>query len=213
LSALVLILGLVLVLRSRKRIFLFGGMFVLTAAVVYGLLIVLWHRFFSLLAPYIRLLEILLALVSVSGSAFFFRQFLLFKKYGPHCSATAGNSFTSRSFKKIQKVFERHDGIWILLGGVFLFSLVVTVVEFPCSAAIPVIFAGILAKANLSFAAFFFYLAVFVLFYMLDEFVVFLIAVFKMNIWFSSHKFTIWATLVEAFILAFIGLYYIVGLV
>lgn len=212
LAALVLILGLVLVLKSRRKIMLFGGVFIFTTAVVYGLLIVLWYQLFSYLAQYIRILEILVGILAVSGSAFFFRQFVRFRKYGPSCSASAGGSLISRFFRKIQEIFEKSNSTLVLLGGVFLFALVVAIIEFPCSAAIPVVFAGALAKAQLSSASSLFYITLFVLFYMLDELVVFLVAVFKMNIWLASPKFTIWVTLMEAIILALLGFYYLVGL-
>lgn len=213
LSALVLILGLVLVLKSRKRILLFGGAYILTTTAVYGILIFLWYQFFSFFSAYVRILQLLVALISLVGSAYFFRQYKLFRKYGPSCDATTGGGIVSSFFKKIQKAFATQGGILFLLSSIFVFSLVITVVEFPCSAAIPVVFAGILANADLSFFPYLFYMLAFLLFYMLDEIIIFLIAVFKMNIWMTSSKFTVWATLTEAIILAIIGAYYIVGLV
>ena len=213
LAALVLILGLVLVLKSRKKILLYGGTFVFTTSVVYGLLIVLWYQLFSYLAPYVRILETVVGILAILGGLFFFREFIRFKKYGPTCSASVGDSLISRFFKKTQQVFEKHDNTPLLLLSIFLFAFAVAIIEFPCSAAIPVVFAGALAKAQLSSASYLFYIALFVLFYMLDELVVFLVAVFKMSVWMTSPKFTIWATLIEAIILFLLGFYYLVGLI
>ena len=45
LGALILILGLVLILRSRSKILIFGGIFILTTAIIYGLLILVTTTF------------------------------------------------------------------------------------------------------------------------------------------------------------------------
>lgn len=211
LGALVLILGLVLVLKSRKKILLFGGTFILTTAVIYGLLIVLWFKLFSALAPYIKILELLVGLLAIGGSIYFFKEFIRFKKYGPTCN-TADQKLTSRLSNKIQKTFENPKTIFALLGGVFVFAAAITIIEFPCSAAIPVVFAGVLSQAQLPGALSFLYIALFILFYMLDELIVFLIAASKMQLWLASPKFTTWITLIEAIILGALGFYYLFGI-
>ena len=52
LGALVLILGLVLAFKQRKKIFVYGAVFIATTALIYGLLIIVWHQIFSALASY-----------------------------------------------------------------------------------------------------------------------------------------------------------------
>ena len=76
----------------------------------------------------------------------------------------------------------------VLLAGIFLFAIIITIIEFPCSAVVPVAFAGVLAQAGLSSFQYIFYISLFALFYMLDEIVVFLIAFFTMKIWLASSK-------------------------
>jgi len=210
LGALALILGMVLILGSRKKILLFGGIFILTTAVIYGLLIVLWYKFFSLLTPYMKFLEIGIGLLGITGAIVFFRQFLKFRKYGPTCEMT-GSKTVGKLTTKLQNAFRNPTGILTLIGIVFLFSAVITIVEFPCSAAIPVVFAGLLSQAQISTFSYLLYIAIFIFFYMLDELIVFGIAVSKMHLWLTSSKWTVWITLIEALILGGLGLYYLIG--
>lgn len=210
LGALVLILGLVLALRSRRKILLFGGAFILTTAVIYGFLIILWYQLFSFLAPYIRVMGVLIGLLGIGGGIFFFNQFLKYRKYGPACETT-GSKIVARFSTKVQKSFRGPGGILTLLGIIFLFAVVITVVEFPCSAVVPVIFAGILAEAQLAPLLYLFYIMLFVCFYMLDELVIFLVAVLTTRLWMTSPKFVTWATLVEGMVLFTLGLYYFVS--
>jgi len=210
LGALILILGLVLMLKSRKKIFLFGGIFVLTTAVIYGILIVLWYKLFSFFSSYLRLMEILIGAIGIGGALYFFKEFYRFKKHGPTCAISEGNSIIGKMTLKVQNAFQNPKNIWSLIMGVLVFATVLTIVEFPCSAAIPVVFAGILSKAQLPGILYLLYISIFILLYLLDELLVFAIAAFTMKLWLTSPKFTTWITFVEAVILAILGLYYLI---
>ena len=211
LGALILILGLVLVLKSRKKVLIFGGLFIFTTAVVYGLLIILWYQIFSFFMPYLKIMEIIIGLLAIGGGIYFFSQFIKYRKQGPTCEITPGKSIMSKFSSKFQESIQGSGNMFLLIGSVLLFAVIITIVEFPCSAAVPVIFAGVLANANLSAFFYLFYIVLFILFYMLDEIIVFLIAFFTMNVWFSSNKTITWITLIEAIILFALGFYYLLG--
>ncbi len=211
LGALVLILGLVLTLSSRKAIILYGSFFIITTALIYGLMIFFWHQLFSLFAPFLPFLQLIIATVGIGGGLFFLKEFWRFKKHGVTC-ATGESPFISRLSARVQRIFNESTSTPALIGGVLLFASVLTIVEFPCSAAVPVTFAGMLATANLSPLTYISLIALFVLFYMLDELIVFGIASVKMKVWLMSPKFTLWAALVEGLALLAFGLYYLFAL-
>ena len=210
LGALVLILGLVLALKSRKKILVFGGIFILTTAVVYGVLIFLWHQLFSLFAPYQKIMTILIAVIGIGGGIYFLKEFIKFKKQGPACDVV-GSNIVSKLSSKLQKKLTGTGGILAIIISILIFAAVITIVEFPCSAAVPVVFAGVLAKAQLPAILYLFYITIFILLYMLDEILIFLIALFTLKLWLASPKFVIWITLVEAIILFALGFYYLIG--
>lgn len=210
LGALVLILGLVLALKSRKKILVFGGIFILTTAVVYGVLIFLWHQLFSLFAPYQKIMAILIAVIGIGGGIYFLKEFIKFKKQGPACDVV-GSNIVSKLSSKLQKKLTGTGGILAIVTSILIFAAVITIVEFPCSAAVPVVFAGVLAKAQLPAILYLFYITIFILLYMFDEILIFLIALFTLKLWLASPKFVTWITLVEAIILFALGFYYLIG--
>jgi len=212
LGALVLILGLVLNLRSRRKIIFYGGLFVLVTSMTYGTLIVVWYKAFSLLSSYLRAMEMIIGSLSVIGSIYFFREFLRFRKKGVVCDS-GGKKFGSKSLNRIQNVISDKENIkpLALAGSIFLFAFIISVVEFPCSAAVPVVYAGILADAHLPSLLYLLYIFIFVIFYMLDELIVFAVASWKMSVWTSSPKFTKWVTLVQAIALLGLGGLYLFG--
>ncbi len=209
LGALVLILGLVLAIKSRKKTLLFGGIFIITTAVVYGLLIVIWYHIFSFLIPYMRIMQILIGILGIGGGIYFFKEFLKFRKQGPTCEIGAGKGIMAKFSSKFQYSLKNSANIVLLLGSILLFAGIITIIEFPCSAVVPVAFAGVLAQSGLSTFSYLLYITLFLVFYMLDEIIVFLIAFFTMKIWLASSKAITWITLLEAIILLALGFYYL----
>ncbi len=209
LGALVLILSLVLALNSRKKIIIFGGAYILTTALVYGFLIFFWYKLFEILAPYLKIMNLLIGILGIGGGIYFFRQFWKSRKSTPTCESEPGGKISSKFLPKLQELLKKPTSLLLAGGAVFAFAFVLTVVEFPCSAVVPVAFAAVLAQAGLSWAAYLFYIAIFVLFYLLDEIIVFLLAVFTSKIWLSSPRFLKWIFLAEAIILFSLGLYYL----
>ena len=209
LGALVLILGIVLALKSRKKILILGGVFILTTGIIYGILIILWHKIFTLLSPYLRGMEILIGTLAVFGGIHFLREFLKSKKAGPVCKF---GGISENLSQRVQEAFEKKLGIIALTGVVFSFAAIITIVEFPCSAVLPVIFAGILTEAKISTLLSLLYIGIFLIFYLLDEIIVFLTAVFTMKLWIVSPKFVTFLNLVASIMLFFLGIYYLVGL-
>jgi len=211
LGALMLILGLVLVFKSKRKVLILGGSFLLTTAIVYGFLIFLWYQVFSLLSPYTKVVQILVGVLAVFGGLYFFKQFLKSRKNKQTCSI-GESKISLKISKKLEESFKKPKGIVLLIGSCFLFAVAITVIEFPCSAVVPVIFAGVLSAQNLSLLSYISYMAIFIFFYLLDEIIIFLVAVFTMKIWITSPKFTTWLNLFGAILLFFFGLYYILNL-
>ncbi len=212
LGALVLILSMILALKSRRRILIFGGTFIITTAVIYGLLIFLWYKVFSVFENYLGALQILIGIISFAGAMYFFRQFLKFRKQGPACDMQ-NRGISAKLSKHVSNSFEKSLNTFALIGIVLLFAFVITIVEFPCSAAIPVVFAGTLTNASLSAGMHFLYILIYIVFYLLDELLVFLIAVFTMKLWLASNRFVIWSALATSIVLLLMSGYYILGLI
>jgi len=211
LGALVMILGLVLILKSRAKILLFGGLYIFITALIYGVLIFLWYQLFYYLSPALKIMNVFVGILGILGAIYFLRQFLKARKQDLTCDSQ-GNKIVNKQSLKIQEVFQKSGGIWGLIIGIIIFATVITVVEFPCSAVVPVLFAGVMAHANLSLPSYVLYLLIYILFYMLDEIVVFLIAVFTMNIKIASGKAMKWLNLIEAIVLLVMGIYYLSGI-
>lgn len=209
LGALIIILGLVMILGSRKRIFLIGGIFLLTTALTYGLLIFMWHQFFSVISPYIKSMELLIGMLSIIGGVYLLKEFVKSFKQGATCSS---GGIIAKLSPKVEKIFAKKKSMAVLIGVVALFAVAITIIEFPCSAFLPVLFASILVESGISTGASLSYISLFLLFYMLDELIIFMIAIWTMKIKIVSPKFINFFNLIAALIFLFLGAFYILRL-
>ncbi len=208
LGALILILSLVFSFKSKKRIFVFGGAFLIITGITYAMLITFWAKIFSIISPFIHAFEIVIGLIGLLGGIYFLNEFIKFRKYGPQCE-TISNPFLKKAVVKLQNIFSSEKSIAVTLGAVVVFAFIVTILEFPCSAVIPVAFSAILAEAGISSGAYWLYLGLFMLFYLIDELIVFLIATWTMKIWVSSSKMTTWLVLIQAIVFIALGVFYL----
>ena len=208
LGALMLILSLVLGFKSRKKVLLYGGMFLLITGITYASLIFIWFSLFRFLAPVIPIFEVLIGIIGLVAATLFLRQYYRFKKYGPTCEIS-DSKMINNAVKRLQDIFKNKKNTWASIVGVITFAFVVTVLEFPCSAVIPVAFAAILADAGITMTAQSMYLLLFMIFYLLDELIVFLIAVFTLRVWTGGNKMKTRLVLIQGIFFLGLALFYI----
>jgi glutaredoxin/cytochrome c biogenesis protein CcdA len=210
-GALILILTLVLAsFKSRKKIILFGGLFILTTVLVYGLLIFAWTALFHALASYMSGLNILIGLAALIGGGFFFKKFIDFYKYGPGCEYSS-NKYLAKATKKLKKLFSENQKTTLLLSGVVLFAFIVTIVELPCSFGLPMIYAGVLAAEGLTLTGYILYVLLYLFFYMLIELIIFAGVVITREMFFTESKWITWIYLFGSLVLFALSYNYLIG--
>ena len=211
-GALILILSIVLLFGSRKKTLFYGGLFILTTAIAYGLLVFAWGWAFELLVGHLPIIRMVIGLASLLGGLYFFKEFLRFYRYGPTCQAS-DNALTRRATERLQKTFENpKKGLLVLASAVIFFAIVITVVELPCSIGIPITFTAILAESGIGLSGYVFYIILYIFFYLLIEVIIFLGAVFTKSIWIAGSKAITWVTLLGALVLFYLAFHYLIGI-
>lgn len=208
LGALIFVLGIVLGLGSRKKILVVGSFFVLTVSFIYWLLILVWYKLFSLVGVYFPYMNLAVGLISIGGGIYYLIQFFKFSKNGPTCETSKGTIITK--FREgIKDMIKNPKSAIMMILAIVAFAAIITIMEFPCSAAIPAAYTAALSTRNLSTLAYIFYTGIYIIFYMIDEIIVFLVAAISSKIWLSSPKFIIASTFIGAMALILLGGYYI----
>ena len=213
LGALVLILSLVLVLDSRKLIFFYGGLFIFTAVLVYGILVFVWGQLFQALIGYLDVLAYIVGLAALAGAVYFLKEFWRFYRYGPTCGFS-DSKLARQATDRVMKVFKDPTSKPLALAGaVVVFAAAITLVELPCSIGVPIAFTGILVERGVSLGAYTGYIVLYLFFYMLIEMIVFSGAVWSKKLWFAGSKAITWVTLIGGLVLLYLAWYYLSDLV
>lgn len=211
-GALILIITIVLTaFQSRWKILAYGGLFILTTATVYGVLVFAWTTLARIIEAYFGILSIIVGLAALIGGIVFFKKFIDFYRYGPACEFT-GNRFIMNATNKVKKAFNNStSGPLILVTSVMVFAIIVTIIELPCSIALPMVYGGVVADQGFTGLAYFFYIVLYLFFYMSIQLAIFLGAFITKDLWFAESKFITWIYLFGALVLFALAGYYLIG--
>ena len=171
---LVYLISLVATLRDRKRIWLIVGSFVLASGILYFLFMTAWLNVFLLLG-YVKLVTIVIGLVAMGGGILQVRE-VIKTKGAVVCEVTDEES-RKKTMTKVQKIVSS-PMTWGTIVGIIALAFAVNSVEFVCSAAVPAVFTRVLSLASLTTFQYYGYILLYVLFFMLDDLVIFGTAAF-----------------------------------
>jgi len=114
--------------------------------------------------------------------------------------------------KKRQQIFIRMKKIinakslWLALGSMVVLAVSVNMLELVCSAGLPAIYTQILSMSQLSPVSYYLYLILYVLIFMLDDLVIFLIAVATWHTVGLSTKFSRYSSLIGGILILLLGI-------
>jgi len=173
---LVYLIGLLIGVADKRKIWLIVGSFVFASGVLYFLFMTAWLNIF-LLVGYIRVLTLLIGLVALGGGIINLKDY--FTKKALVCEVGDAKSH-EKTMSKIQAIISQPLSLAII-GAIILLAFIVNSVEFVCSSAIPAVFTQILAISNLSTLNHYLYILMYTFFFMLDDLVIFGLAAFAIS--------------------------------
>jgi len=193
----------------RKKMILIGGVFIFVSGVVYFVFISAWLNLFIVLEQ-LKFITYLVAAIIIMFSVFMLKDYV----HGIICKICAVPSkkdsvwtkFERWLFAKMQKLTESKIALPVLLLGVAAVAAGINLVELVCSFGFPLAFTKNLVASGISGLKYYFYIFVYVLFYMLDDFLIFLIALWTLKITNVSEKYLKVIKLISAIVLLLLGL-------
>jgi thiol-disulfide isomerase/thioredoxin len=193
----------------RKKIILIGGVFILVSGLVYFLFISAWLNLFMFIG-YQKYFQIIVAVIII------FFALAVLKDYftGVVCKVCNVDPNKQDFFSKLQrKMFVRMSNLskkemslGMTIIGVAIVAAGVNLVELACSFGFPLAYTKILTTYNLPTVQYYGYLLVYVLFYMIDDFLIFLVAVVTLKITKFSDKYLKVIKLISGIVLLILGL-------
>lgn len=198
---LVVLISLLLSLKSRKKIALVGGVFILAEGFLYFLIMAAWLNVFLALS-YVFLLRILIGIFGIVFGTWRLKDFIFWKP--GVCKVVGDVKSQKKIIDKIKRALKPSVVPATVLGVVGL-AFGVNLVEFFCSAGFPTMYTRILSLQNLGTIQYYLYLVFYNIFYMLDDFVVFLVAFFTLTHFEFSDRYNRYSTLIAGLLILVLG--------
>ena len=178
-----------------------GVAFLLTSAISYFIFMAAWLNLllFIGLVFWIRLV---IGLVALGGGSYNIREF--FRNKDGACKVTGGAK-RQKFFEKLKNVVLKRN-FWLALAGIIALGFAVNLVELICSAGLPAVYTQILTLNDLSQAGYYGYLALYILIFLLDDLLVFFIAMITLRITGVTSKYARWSYLIGGILMLIIGL-------
>lgn len=198
---LLFLLSILVNLRSRSRMLLVGGIFVLVSGLVYFAFMAAWLNAFVFLGV-TREIQVALGIVALALGGLNLKDFVAFGR-GP--SLGIPKAAKPGIYARTRRILtaKRLAGA---LGAVVVLAFLVNTVELLCTAGLPALYTQILSLRGLSTAEHYGYLALYNVFYMLDDALVLTVAVVTLSHHRLQQKEARWLKLVSGGVMAGLGL-------
>lgn len=202
---LLFLISVLLGMKNRKRMWTLGLTFLLTSAFVYYLLMASWLNI-AISISQINIIRILIALVAIIGGLINLRSFT--KKSDTGCEVVDDKK-RKKIFARIKK-FTSEKSFVLAIIGIMGIAVSVNVIELACSAGLPLLFTQILAINKLNSFYSNILMILYIFFFLLDDLIVFFIAMKTLNIKGISTKYSKYSHLIGGIIMLIIGILLIV---
>lgn len=198
---LLFLISMLLGMKNKKRMWILGITFLASSALVYFLFLLSWLN----LAVFLN--KVLYIRVAISFFAVLFGVLQVvnfFFKKDDGCEVV-DNKNRKRIIKSIQKIIKEKSFILAILGIILLASSV-NIIELLCSLGLPVMFTQILTINEVSKVGQILYSLLYVLFFMIDDVIIFIIAMKTLEIKAISNKYGKYSHLIGGLIMIIIGI-------
>jgi len=199
---LIFIITLLLGEKSKKKIWIVVGCFVLASAVSYFLFMTAWLNLF-LFIGYMRALTLIIGLFALGAGILNLKEVVMTR--GSLVCKVGDETGKEKTMNKIQNILAQPITMGMLIAITGL-AFTVNAIEFVCSAALPAIFTQLLALSNISTAMHYVYILIYLFFYMLDHIIIFSMAAFALGIGALGEKYAKLCKLVGGVIMIALGL-------
>ncbi|MEK7072671.1 MAG: hypothetical protein AAB969_03815 [Patescibacteria group bacterium] len=207
--ALGILLAILISTGNRKRVILVGGTFILVSGLVYYIFIAAWLNVFLFLG-YIKIITYIISAVIILFAIFLLKDYfndIICKICNIKDDRKDGilTRFQKYLFAKANKTVSSEMPIIPMLLAVAVIATGINMIELFCSLGFPLAYTKILVSHNLPNYQYYLSILVYVFFYMLDDLLIFLIAVVTLRVTKVSERYLKFIKLVSGVVLLLLG--------
>lgn len=213
---LLFLISLLLNMKNRRKMWTLGLAFLITSALVYLAFMLAWLQIAINLTS-IAWVRIIIALIALIGGIINLTSYVKERKRDNGCEIVDDKkrkSLLKRMKNIIGHVDDTKEGSFIKKEGGFILAIIgiiglaisVNLVELACSSGLPLVFTQILALNDLNSLSYILYLLLYVFFFLIDDMVIFIIAMKTLKVTGISTKYNKLSHLIGGIIMVLIAL-------
>ena len=200
---LLFLISMLLGMKNRKRMWAIGITFLVTSALIYFLFMISWLNLAVFLNKIIYI-RIGISLVAVIFGTISILRFLKSIGKDEGCEVVDTKN-RKKIIQKIQKIV-KEESFFLALLGVMVLAISVNIIELLCSLGLPVMYTEILAVNDVPSFSKLIYTIIYVFFFLLDDLIIFTIAMKTLQIKAISNKYGKYSHIIGGVIMLLIGI-------
>ena len=190
-------------MHDRFKMWILGLTFILTSGFVYLCFMLSWLSLASFLSSVVLIRFLIACFAVLFGMVNIYR-------YIKSLNSDVGCDVTDKKkrikiMERIKKIVNEKSFLLSILG-IMLLAFSVNLIELLCSLGIPVMFTNILAMNDLSTLEYVIYIGLYLIFFLIDDILVFVIAMKTLKIKGISNKYTKYSHLIGGVIMVLLGI-------
>jgi len=198
---LLFLIGLLIGTQNRKRMWILGITFIVVSGLVYFMFMAAWLSFFMLLG-YSTVVKTGIGVLSVGAGSYYF--WTAYKK-APGCE-TSDSDNKRQIMDKMRTVVQQHSLVLSMIG-IAVLAFAVNLVELLCSAGFPAMYTGVLSRTPMPVWRYYSYLASYIFVFMLDDIIVFSIAMKTLKLVGIETKYGRFSHILGGIVMVLVGLF------
>ena len=197
---LVFLIGLLLGLEDEKRMWLLGGAFLAATAAMYFAVMAAWLNLVLLLGATVWV-RVGIAILALGSGAFYLREY--WTRPEAVCRVTSPGK--RRRIMTVFRSVVNVNRLPLAVIGIMVLAVLVNFIELLCSAGIPAVYMKVLTLSELSATAYYGYIGLYILVFMLDDIAIFATAMVALRVSGLTGGYARYSHLIGGIVLLTIG--------
>ena len=190
-------------MKDKKKMWILGLSFIGTSAFMYFLFLMAWINVNNFINS-IHLLQIFVGIFAIIFGGFNLYHYFKERKQDDGCTVKKKEK-RKYVFSKVTKIVENKYFILSILG-VMSLAIIVNLIELLCSLGLPTMYTEILSLNNLTTGEYIRYNILYVIFFIIDDLVIFVISMITLRSTALSTKYNKYSHLLCGIVMVVIGL-------
>ena len=200
---LIFLITMLLNMKDRKKMWILGLTFILTSGIIYLMFMLTWLNLATFISK-ISYIRLAIAFVAIIVGIVNLNNYIKALKKDDGCEVVDKKE-RKKIMNRIISITTQKKFILALIG-IILLAASVNIVELMCSIGIPLLFTQLLAMNNLSGFSYMIYMLIYILFFLIDDIVIFAISMITLKVTGITTKYTKYSHLVGGIIMVIIGI-------